>query len=264
MRRRKMREIPESKNRPSTVCSAEYAYKKAKAGVRLNKWEIEKISENAAVSYKYAIFLGKRFEQGEKSILGDPNISVQYASAVIGGRWETAEPVILMNPCASLSYAQSVIKGRWEACENFIIDDYHSSSNYLSQVVKGRWSQFEEKILNLVAGKNKKNLWKGYFWDDPKDIFKNYLKYIDGRWVELEEVLHEKNNVCAMYFYAIHLGSKLPGALHEKMVMNSFGSKSGWSKKYIKFLKRAEDKARNYFLSLDKEERDSFLTTLGA
>ncbi len=259
MRRRKMREMPESKNRPSHVCTPEYALKKAKNGVRLNKWEIEQIAKNAEISFKYAMFLGKRFELGEESILKSPSTAVQYAHKVIGGRWECAEEIISRSPNASFEYAKIVIEGRWSPCEDYIIGDFTMSSNYLKELIKGRWDQFEEKILKLVSGVSKKRLWDGYFWDDPKDIFNKYLKYIDGRWVELEEVLAKKNNACAMYQYAVHLGSKLPEGLHEKMVMNSFSAKSGWAKKYIKFLKRAETKAKNYFLSLDKEERDSFL-----
>ena len=255
--RRQMRAVRESVSRPVNVCTPRYALKKARSGVKLTRWELEGIKDNASYALEYARQVVKGvWEPGEAAILKSSNSSLSYARDVLGGRWEKGEAVISGCASASLMYASDVVGGRWERGEDVILTEFDCAVKYAKTCVKGRWTALEDSILGWVRSN------KDWDWVDPVDMVTKYLKVIGGvRWSGLESVLMEKNRAKLTYRYAVLTGGRLNSELHQKMMMFSFDNKrSVWSKRYLRFLEVCERRAIRYMQDLDSESRAELIS----
>ena len=234
--------------KPRYVCSPRFAIRKCLRGEKLNQWEIEKIAKDPLNAVRYADRILKgRFEAAEEYIASHPNASLQYATVVIKGRWEKGEASIVTSSDVSFAYCTSVINGRWEMGEKSILEKMSNSVRYALEVVGGRWDLFEN---NLLTGKYDK---------DPRHYFNDHLdKYfslISGRWPEWEERIFKRNRASLIYKYCRHINGRLPEELHQKMMMYSFDPKrSGWAKKYVKYLEQCNEMARKYIAQMTDEE----------
>lgn len=239
--------------RPAYVCTERYAIKKARRGVTLNKWELEKLAASAfyAVQYSTEVLHG-RFVEAEEVISKDSTAAFKYAAFVIRDRWEMGEAAIAENEDLSLQYARDVLKSRFPLGEGKILTCIGSAVDYSKNVLRGRWRPLERKILNMSPKEIQK-------WWDRRDFYKHisdYLKVIGGRWFEYEEKLLRDSRALPLYKYAKHLGGRLPDALHQKMMMFSFDpKKQKHSKLYLKFLDRCEAIAFRYIDGLPEDER---------
>jgi hypothetical protein len=255
--RRQMRAVKESVSRPASVCTPRYALKKARAGVKLNRWELEGVSDNPAYALEYAqnVVRGP-WEPGEAAIIRSSNCSLNYARDVVRGRWEKGEAVISGCAHASLAYASGVVGGRWERGEATILTEFECAVKYAKTCVKGRWTALEDSILVWVHRN------KDWDWVDPVEMVTKYLKAVGGvRWSGLESVLMEKNRAKLTYRYAVLTGGRLVPELHQKMMMFSFDNKrSVWSKRYLRFLEVFERRAIRYMQDLDSESRAELIS----
>jgi len=229
--RRQMRAVKESVSRPASVCTPRYALKKARAGVKLNRWELEGVADN-------------------------PAYALEYAQSVVRGPWEPGEAAIIRSSNCSLNYARDVVRGRWEKGEATILTEFECAVKYAKTCVQGRWSALEDSILVWVHRN------KDWDWVDPVDMVTKYLKAIGGvRWSGLESVLMEKNRAKLTYRYAVLTGGRLVPELHQKMMMFSFDNKrSVWSKRYLRFLEVCERRAIRYMQDLDSESRAELIS----
>lgn len=239
--------------RPAYVCTPRHAIKKARRGVQLTKWELEKITENAHYSFQYAMEVVRgRFLEGELAIAEDSINSLKYAVHIVRDRWEPGEAKIAESEDLSLQYARDVLKARFPLGEKVILSCIGSSVEYSKSVLRGRWRPLERKILRMSPKEIEK-------WWDRRDFYKSvsvYLKVIGGRWPEYEEKMLRESRALPIYKYARHLGGRLPDALHQKMMMFSFDNKKQkFSKLYLKFLSHCEKVAARYINGLPEDER---------
>lgn len=255
--RRQMRAVKESVSRPASVCTPRYALKKARAGVKLTRWELEGIANCPSYAFEYAqnVVRGP-WEAGEAAIRRNSNSSLSYARDVVRGRWEKGEYVISGCAHASFLYASGVVGGRWEAGEAAILTDFECAVKYAKTCVKGRWTALEDSILGCVSRN------KDWNWVDPVDLVTKYLKSVGGvRWSGLESVLMEKSRAKLTYRYAVLTGGRLVPELHQKMMMFSFDNKRlVWSKRYLRFLEVCERRAIRYMQDLDSESRAELIS----
>jgi hypothetical protein len=270
-----------TETRPKRVCSPKYAVQKARSGKKLNRWEIEELAKDAEYASIYARKVLKgRFLEGEPTIAQHPAMALEYARDIVKGRFEIAEPYLLNDlqcgyrirpivsyfvksgvankavekyildnePSMAPEYAIKCLGGRWEKAEPRIIKATHVAHHYHRDVIKGRWPELEDHIVSMK---------KGNWIDDRKDALVNYLKVVTGPNPEFIEKLGRCNKANMLFIYAVY-GTKgrLPGPLHQKMMMFSFDPKRQKSaKKYIKFLDRQEKRVLAYLSAMNEQER---------
>lgn len=254
-RRRNMVAARDSESRPKHVCTPKYAVHKARAGVRLSRWELEGIAEDPSHAFQYAVHVAKgRWPQGEPAIMRGP-YSVRYAAEVIGGRWEEAEPVIILKGgMMCVEYAKLVVKGRWVDAESEICRDYHAAERYHKGVVRGPWEEFERAIAAFIESP-RKSPWGGIFLK-PMEVVGGYMKVVRCRVPLLESVLAASSRAGCLYRYARGIGGRLPEELHQKMMMFSFlDRKKVWSRRYVRYLDLCRVRAEHWISGLDSEGR---------
>lgn len=249
--RRRMKESKDTENRPSVVCTPKYALKKLRAGLRLSRWELEEISRDAKCALDYAHHTGSRWSLGEPAIMSS-SYSVIYASNVVKGRWFEAESEIMKTPVLALQYARGVLQGRWGDAEDQILSEYDASKTYHKELVGGRWGGFEEKIAKYLGGKR---VWP-VCWLNRMSVLRDYMKQVRCRVESFEEVLGVVNRPGCLYIYALGIGGRLPGVLHNKMMMMSYSDKGGsWARRYVRFLERNKERVLKYIADLDEDDR---------
>jgi hypothetical protein len=247
-----------SNKRPNYVCKPSFAIRKARRGIKLNKWELEKIANDSASAVRYSMEVLKgRFIDAEENIRNNAMCASQYAIHILNSRWEAAEPVI--STCSNSSIEYAVMLGeRFISGEPAILKrpDVDRAIHYAIKVIKGRWPELERKLL-----KHKTSSWLRPSFYNQVDIYLN--KIIGGRWLEWEEKLLRENRMIPIYNYAKFLGGKLPDALHQKMLLQSFDNKrSKFAKKYLRLLERTEGRFVRFFNSLSSEEREELLNKI--
>lgn len=253
--RRNMVEARDSEVRPKHVCTPKYALKKARTGIRLSRWELEGIAGDPTHAFQYALHVAKgRWPQGEPSIMRGP-YSVRYAAEVIGGRWEEAEPVIILKGgMMCVEYAKLVVKGRWVEAEAAICRDHHAAARYHRDVVRGPWEELERTVAGFISSP-RSSPWRGAFVK-PVEAIKEYMKVVKDRAPLLEAALVESSRAGCLYRYARGIGGRLPGELHQKMMMFSFmDRKRVWSRRYVKYLDLCARRAEHWIAGLDPEAR---------
>lgn len=276
--------------RPKRVCSPKYAVQKARKGKKLNRWEIEDLAKDAEQSLLYAERVLKgRFPEGEPAIAQDHELAFQYAKGVIKGRFEEAEQTFLDNNsdwgnrnylqryfidvarCPNQkvekkildthhglahSYAENCIGGRWHEAESLILKDLDNGVEYHEKVVKDRWPELEDSIL---LGK------KMGYWDNRPKALARYLENVGRPIPEIEEKLARCTKASLLLTYAVKgVRGRLPGPLHQKMMMLGFDPKKAKiTKNYVKFLESCERRALTYIKGLDDEARKELFAKAG-
>lgn len=260
--RRPMRESPDTDRRPKNVCSPKYALKKARAGVRLSRWELEGIAGDPGLALQYAHHVVKgRWPQGEPAIMGS-SCAVHYAETVVGGRWEEGEPSIMCKGDLAVQYCRKVLKRRWEEAEESILGGYDDAMKYHAEFVRGRWEGLEERIVRFMEGGKK--TWGPFCFSSPMDAVRSYMKVVGCRVPSIEDALMRLDRAGCLYRYAVGLGGRLPGGLHAKMMMFSFDDRrKAWSRRYVRHLERCRVRAERWFSELDEGERAEFLGRVG-
>lgn len=98
---------------------------------------------------------------------------------------------IKTNPDLALKYAMEVIGGRWFDAEPYILQDVYSSYLYAKNVIKDRWYEFEEILLNRELTR------------DIEHIIIKYVRYLMGRWPEIEPKILTSPSASMYYAYEI-------------------------------------------------------------
>lgn len=277
--------------RPKRVCSPKYAVQKARKGIKLNRWEIEDLSQSPFWGVQYALRVLKgRFPEGEAAIGKEPALAFTYAKEIVKGRFPEGEEAILKDcdrwgnrpllkkyvidvACVrnaefeasikkevlkgneiglAIEYAKKCIGGRWEEIEPAILkEDLGWAVQYHTSVYKDRWPALESRILF----KKKRNR-----WEDRDDAWKDYLAVV-GPSPELEAKLLKTPLSSLILTYARKtLKGRLPPALHQKMMMFTFDNKRKRSAKtYLKWIRSCERRVVRYLACLDDEERNELV-----
>ena len=251
--RRKMREAPDAGRRPSSVCKPKYALKKARAGIRLSRWELEDLSRDPGHALQYALHVvGGRWEPGEAAIMRS-SCAVQYASDVLKGRWPEAEEFICSSPDLSVTYCERVLNSRWSVAEASICSDYSAGMRYVRNVARGRVELFEARIADFICGR--RSVWR-YCYANPSQALAEYMKLVGCRVPLFEEVFSRCGRASALYRYARGIGGRLPGELHSRMMMYSFDDRrKGWARRYVRHLERCRARAERWISDLDEDGR---------
>jgi hypothetical protein len=274
--------------RPKRVCSPKYAVIKARKGKKLNRWEIEEIAKDAEQSLHYSLkVLHGRFPEGEAAIAQHAEIAFDYAKNVIRGRFPEAEDTFLKSNCdwgtrnylqryfidiaqcpnkkiekkilethhgLAVDYAERCIRGRWPEAEGVILKDINNAISYHSKVVKERWSELEDRII-----RKKKDLWVS-----GSEVLSKYMKNVGRPIPELENKLEKCSRASLLLVYAVKgIRGKLPGPLHQKMMMFSFDpKKQKVVRKYIRFIEECEQRVMAYIAGLDDGGRKELLSKI--
>lgn len=238
----------EYKKRPKRVCSPRRAVWKASRGVRLNRWELEDLAKDPEYALAYARIAG-RFLEAEECI-SRSRFAFAYVKEVVRGRWEYEE-FFLRNPDLIPDYC--VFRGRWVEGEARLLDfGVDSCLEYHKLVLRGsRWRELEERIL---SGRG-----RGFFsnWGYWTAVLA-YVNQLGGRWEEIEGRMLERAGAKTIFEYSKKLGCRLPGPLHQKMMLLSFEGKVS-AKRYLRHLSRLESRCRRYLGGLDADEVREFL-----
>jgi hypothetical protein len=237
----------EYKKRPKRVCSPRRAVWKAAHGIQLNRWELEDLAQDAECALEYARMKG-RFLEAEECIAGS-RWALAYVRDVVRGRWDR-EDVFLKNPDLIPDYC--VFRGRWREAEERILGyGVDTCLEYHKDVLKrARWREFEERLLG-----RKFDFFRGWsFWS----AVLAYVNQLGGRWEEVEGLMLEKASAKTIFEYSKGLGCRLPGPLHQKMMLLSFEGKVS-AKRYLRHLSRLEARCRRYLSGLEVDEVREFL-----
>lgn len=237
----------EYKKRPKRVCSPQRAVWKAARGIQLNRWELEDLAQDAECALEYARLKG-RFLEAEECIAGS-RWALTYVRDVVRGRWDW-EDVFLKDP--GLIPVYCVFRGRWlEGEEQILGYGVDTCLEYHKSVLKGaRWRELEERLL--VRRRDFLGGWK--YWD----AVLAYVNQLGCRWEEVEGLMLERASAKTIFEYSKGLGCRLPGPLHQKMMLLSFEGKVS-AKRYLRHLSRLELRCRRYLGGLDIDEVREFL-----
>lgn len=276
--------------RPKRVCSPKYAVQKARKGKKLNRWELEDLAKDAEQSVLYAERVLKgRFLEAEPVIAQNHELAYQYAKNIIKGRFPEAESTFLANHTdwgsrnylqryfievarernpfvekkiidthhgLASQYAELCVKDRWPEAEKAILKDLDNAAQYHKQILKRRWPELEDKIIFEK---------KSGYWDNRSKSLALYLEVVSAPVPDLEEKLCRCNRASLLLTYAVKgVRGKLPGPLHQKMMMFGFDpKKQKVTKKYVKFLGSCERRALTYISGLDEESRKELFEKAG-
>ena len=252
-----MRCVPDTECCPSVVCTPKYALKKARAGIPLSRWELAGIAGDAVMAFQYARNVVRgRFPAGEPAIMRSA-MAVGYAVEFIGGRWEEAEGFICRNADQVYSYSKSLVGGRWLEGEAAVLGDFNVSMRYLRDIVGGRWEELEVLVGEYLVGRKP---WE-YCWTKPMVVLRDYMRFVRCRVPLFEEVLSSVDRPGSLFLYSLGIGGRLPGVLHNKMMMYGFSDRGRvWNRRYVRYLEGCRVRALHYVGGLDGSELEEFLS----
>jgi hypothetical protein len=98
-----------------------------------------------------------RWDELERILYNDAEMSVDYAYNVLEERWHEAEPYIIKNPMEASRYACIFMKETgWPSAEECILTNPEAAGNYASIIKNNDWLEAEQKF------KDNKNMYKIY------------------------------------------------------------------------------------------------------